>query len=542
MMRRSASTLGALVFVGALTAFVTWPQANRMGSHLVEHQDTYFSIWRTSWIAHALANAPAQLFNTNIFYPTKGTLAFSDAMLLQGLIATPFHWARVSPVLIYNTLLLLGFIGSGVGMFCLVKHLTGATKPALVSAAAFTMAPYRLEHIMHLELQWAMWVPLTWWALHRTVEEQSWRFGALAGLLFALQAVSCVYYSVYLGATLLVVVPVLLAVNARRAPGAILPLAVALGVAAVVAGPYVWMYVEAGRTVGLRGLGEVAKYSAQPASYFATSASSWLWGWTADRWGDSELRLFPGMTVLALAAVSVTSRLRWWVLLYALVALLAFQLSLGVNGAGYHWLLDHVAPLRGLRATARCGIITSAALAVLAGLGARALFDRWPGFSRRPNLATTLILGLMAIDLSNRPLALRSGDIIKPSDVYKVIRSTGPGVVLELPLPRPDQLPGQEAFYSVWSTSHWHPLVNGYSGYFPPDYMQTLIRMESFPDDASMARLRAHHVRYIVVHRDFMEPDKFTRLMLRMATQKELRPWGTYRDPVGSAVLFVMEP
>lgn len=542
MMRRSASSLGALLLVGALTVVVTWPQANHMGSHLVEHQDAYFSIWRTSWIAHALANAPTQLFNPNIFYPAKGTLAFSDAMLLPGLVATPFHWASVSPVLIYNTLLLAGFIGSGLGMFVLVKHLTGATGPALVSAAAFTMAPYRLEHIMHLELQWAMWVPLTWWALHRTVEEQSQRFGALAGFLFALQALSCVYYSAFLGATLLVVVPVLLVVNARRAPGAIRPLAVALGVAVLIAAPYVWMYVQAGRAVGLRHLEEVTQYSAQPISYFAASASSWLWGWTADRWGASELRLFPGITVLALAVVSVTSGLRRWVVLHALVALLAFQLSLGANGVGYQWLLDHVTPLRGLRAMARCGIVTSAALAVLAGLGAHALVDRGRRLSRRPILAMAGIIGLMVIDLSNRPLALRSGDIIKPSDVYKVIRSAGPGVVLELPVPKLDQLPGWEAFYSVWSTSHWHPLVNGYSGYYPPDYMQTLIRMGSFPNEASMARLRAHHVRYIVVHSAFMERDKFTRLMLLMATQKEFRPWGTYKDPVGNAVLFVMEP
>ena len=99
MMRRTASIPLALLLVTALTGFGTWPQAGRMASHLVEHQDTYFSIWRTSWIAHALSTAPGRLFDTNIFYPAKGTLAYSDAMLLQGLLATPFHWAAVSPVL-----------------------------------------------------------------------------------------------------------------------------------------------------------------------------------------------------------------------------------------------------------------------------------------------------------------------------------------------------------------------------------------------------------------------------------------------------------
>lgn len=542
MMRENASIAGVLALVTALTAFGTWPQAGRMASHLVEHQDAYFSIWRTSWIAHALATAPGRLFDTNIFHPAKGTLAYSDAMLLQGLLAAPFHWAAVSPVLIYNALLLAGFVGSGLAMFVLARHLTGRVGPALVSAAAFTMAPYRFEHIMHLELQWAMGVPLTWWAVHRTVAEQSWRFGALAGVFFALQALSCVYYSVFLGATLLVVVPGLLLLSGRRAPGAAGPLTVALIAATVLTLPYAWMYMEAGRTVGVRNLGELAEYSARPISYAATSASSWLWGWTADRWGGPELRLFPGLTVVALALVSVTSPLRRWVVLYGLVAVLAFQLSLGLNGAGYPWLLEHVPPLRGLRALARFGIITSAAMALLAGLGAHALIDRGRRLERRAALAATVILALMTVDLANRPLALRHGGIVQPSDVYKVIRSAGPGVVLELPMPRVHQLPGWEAFYSVWSTSHWHPLVNGYSGYYPPDYLQTLIRMESFPNEAAMNRLRAHDVRYVVVHRGFMEPGAFTNLMLRMATEKRFRPWGTYKDPVGDAVLFVLEP
>ena len=541
-MRPIVRLAGAALFVTALTAFVTWPQIGRLSSHLVEHQDSYFSIWRTSWIAHALITSPLDLFNANIFYPARGTLAYSDAVLLEGLLAAPLHWSHVSPVLIYNLALLAGFVGSGIGMFVLARYVTGATGPALVSAAAFTLAPYRIEHIMHLELQWAMWVPLTWWALHRAVADSSWRYGVLAGVFFGLQALSCVYYSVFLALTLVVFVPLILVYAGRNATGAIKPLALAFVVATVVAGPYVWMYASAGQAVGLRGINEVTKYSAQPISYLATSASNIVWGWTADRWGDSELRLSPGLIVYVLALISITGRSRKWVLLYGLTALLAFELSLGVNGIGYHWLLEHLSPLRGLRAMARFGMLTSCALAMLAGLGAQALIERGGRLSQHQGAAMGAILALMLIDCANRPLPLGSGDIIKPSDVYKVVRSGGPGVVLELPVPHMNELPGFEAFYSVWSVSHWHPLVNGYSGYFPPDYAQTLVRMEAFPSDAAMARLRAHNVRYIIVHNAFMAPEKFTALMLRMATQKEFRPWGTFRDPVGTSTLFVMEP
>ena len=47
--------------------------------------------------------------------------------------------------------------GSGLAIFVLARYLTDRTGPALAAAAIFTMAPYRIAHFMHLELQWAMW-------------------------------------------------------------------------------------------------------------------------------------------------------------------------------------------------------------------------------------------------------------------------------------------------------------------------------------------------------------------------------------------------
>ena len=61
------------------------------------------------------------LFDANIFHPETGTLAYSDATLLQGLIGAPLLWVGVSPVLVYNLLLLTGIAGSGVGMFVLAR-------------------------------------------------------------------------------------------------------------------------------------------------------------------------------------------------------------------------------------------------------------------------------------------------------------------------------------------------------------------------------------------------------------------------------------
>ena len=116
MKHPSVTWLGAIVLGLVLGIFVTWPQALHMGTAIFRHHDPYFSIWRLTWIAHALATSPGQLFDANIFYPATETLAYSDATLLEGVIAAPFLWLHLSPVLVYNVLLLTGFAGSAVAM------------------------------------------------------------------------------------------------------------------------------------------------------------------------------------------------------------------------------------------------------------------------------------------------------------------------------------------------------------------------------------------------------------------------------------------
>ena len=125
---------------------------------------------------------------------------------------------------------------------------------------------------------------------------------------------------------------------------------------------------------------------------------------------------------------------------------------------------------------------------------------------------------------------------------YQMIEASGPGVVVELPLPVAESLPGRDPHYQFWSRLHWHPLINGYSGYYPVGYIRTLEQMRRFPDDESVARLKRLNARYVVVHREFMEPDEYSELLLRLHAREELRFLGTFSDPIGEASLFMLVP
>ena len=528
-----------------LTALLTWPQVRYMSTRVGAHDDPLFSIWRLAWVAHALATDPSRLFDGNIFHPARNTLTFSDAMALEGGLAAPLFWAGVNPIFIYNVLLLGGIAASGFAMFILARHLLGSASGALVSAAIFTVAPYRIEHFMHLELQWTMWMPLTFWAIHRTIETRSWRFGTLTGVFLWLQILSSVYYGVFLAIAAALVVLLLLAAEPKTSWRALPMLLAGAAVTAVLTFPYARPYLETSRTFGGRRTADVATYSATLQNYLASPPQSLLWSWTGDKWGGVELNLFPGAVAIFLAGAGLLYRPRRMVLVYLLLALAMIELSLGLNGRVYPWIVNAVDAMQGLRSPSRFGIIACCAIAMLAGFGAQAVAERIAkGRARMVATVAAALTMFVVIDSATRGMFL--ADLTHQPrntfNVYRTVRALGPGAVLELPIARLHTLPGREATYMYWSIAHWQPLVNGYSGYYPPEFVQTVVRTENFPDDQSFRHLRGIGVRYVIVHRAFYAEEEYRDLMQKIGARRELQPQGKYSDSAGEAQLFVLAP
>jgi hypothetical protein len=525
----------ALALLIALTVLLTWPQALHLGSKVAAHDDPLFSIWRLAWVAHILPLDPRHLFDANIFYPHVRTLAYSDAMLFESLLAAPWLWVHVNPILVYNVLLLAAIVSSGMGMFVLVRHLTGDSDAALVSAAIFTLVPYRIEHFMHLELQWTVWMPLAFWAIHRAVDDGSVRFGVIAGLMLALQMLSSVYYGAFLGVIVAALAGLLMASNPRHARSAIGPLVGCAVVTAVLTLPYAIPYIENARTLGPRDPAEIATFSAHLDSYFLTPQQNWLWGWTAFKFGGNELHLFPGVAAIGLSLFARRQQPRRLVWIYMALTALAVALSLGSNLPLYRWLNDHLWVSRGFRAPARFGILAACALAVLAGLGFQALRRLVSaGFMRRGLLVTVLVL--IGVEYGSAPMIL--ADVpTKIPDVYTFLRTLDRSVIVEFPMVDYDLTPQ----FMYGSTFHWHRLVNGYSGFTPPDYLETRERMRTFPDDAAVARLQELDVRYVLVHQAYYKREDYADLMEQIIRRAEFRPIGRYRDWLGDTQIFQLE-
>ena len=521
-------------FLVALTVLLTWPQALYLGAKVADHGDPFLSMWRLQWLEHALTGGAKHLFDGNIFYPHARTLAYSDATLIQGVLAAPWLWRGANPVLVYNILLLAGIASSGIGMFVLARHLTGSPDAALVSATVFTLVPYRVEHFMHLELQWTIWIPLTLWAVHRVFERGAVRDGILVGVFLTLQMLSSMYYGAFLGMMVAALVLLLAATEPHRVRAAVVPLGIAALIAGAVAMVYAQPYTENARSLGVRDPGDVARFSAHLSSYVTAPAQNWLWGWTSNRivFEGDELHLFPGLIAVVLAACALARKPRSMTWIYVAMTVVAAVLSLGMNAPVYAWLYDHVWVLGGFRAPARFSILACCSLAVLAGLGFSSLQQRASQVRVRSALLIAVLVAV-GIECGSMPMYLKDVPGSVP-DVYKFLKTLDRSVVLELP----EEL---SPYYMYWSTTHWDPLVNGFSGNMPRDYVETITLMQTFPDDEAIARLRRLDVRYVLVHQSFYTPKNYTALMLRVLRRSDLVSHGRFRDWVGWTELLELK-
>lgn len=485
---------GAAAGFAILTALLTYPQLARLHSHVGIHYDALFSIWRLAWFAHQLPRDPLHLFNGNIFFPELNTLALSDAVLLPALFAAPLLWLGISPVVAYNLVVLASFVAAGVAAYFLARSLGASALGAWAGGVVFAFHPYRFAHYAQLELLWSCWIPLAFWALHRAIETHRVRYALWLGLFVALQAYSCLYYAVFL-VTALVVMAVLLSV---RSGGELLQLfkgaVIALVVAVALIAPYAIPYRQGHTGTGGRALEDLERWSPTAANYAFAQTGNWLYPNPPGDVDPFEKVLFPGAVAVLLASIGLMRAPRRLAVAYGVLLIVAFDLSLGLNGIGYRWLYEFVWPYRQLRVPGRFFVILALALSVLAALGLTTLRG-----SRRGVALAGLLVVLAVIENASRSFYLQP--VPQTPRLYGWLARQPTAPLFEWPAPRTDALGlTQDPRYMYFSIRHWQPLVNGYSGLHPKAYMTFIERMHSFPASDAIAYLKQYGVRYVILH------------------------------------------
>jgi hypothetical protein len=580
----------ATVFL-ALTLVMTFPLVLHLSSGLKDLGDPLLNSWILSWNVKQITHLGLSgYFNANIFFPNKRTLAYSEHLFPQSLVALPILLIFGRAVLAHNIVLLFAYFSSAWGMYALARHLTKSRYSGFVAGIIFAFSPFMFSHINHLQVLTAGGIPLSFLSLHKYFENGRTQDACLFGVFYSLQALANGYYALYLalfGGLFMIIQTIVRKKFLEKKFW--LQMSTALAIVLVLVGPFAYQYLQFQKEMNFsRNLGAQAR----PTSFLAATPSNRIYGRITARFQRPERHLFPGVTAFLLALAGFASgiqrkkspitpdhkkmrlfiwlrrmlnlliilwtalagavfltggfrisiggffqvsltRLRNPVLtllvllflrlilawdsikkrlsffkgergplaIYGLIALFSILLTFGSPGP-YDLLYKHVPGFNGLRVPARFHIFVMFSLAVLAAFGIRS-------FSRRIRRKTAqiglVLIGLIILaEYASFPLPL----VNFPADhnvpeVYRWLASIKNEklAALELPLPPPGLGIGfVETPRMYFSTYHWHSLVNGYSGFFPPVYAELLRRWRDGLLDQNINDARELGVRYLIIH------------------------------------------
>jgi hypothetical protein len=317
MTARLTSAWGAFGLYALVALAMSWPLPTQIaGAPAGDMGDPLLNAWILAWGSeHVTAilggdvGAFGRWWQANIFHPAPLTLAYSEHLAPLVVMGLPLWWVSGNVLLVYNVLYLLTSALSGLGMFLLVRELTGRPRAALVAGLFFAFVPYRLAQLPHLQVLSSQWMPFAIYAFRRYLERG--RLRALAGATAALvaQQLSCGYYLLYFSPFVALYLIWELTARRRWADWRLLTaLAVAASADVAITWPFLSPYLEL-RSLGFspRPLEEIASYSADVRGYLTAHESNRLWGPWLSGFKRPENELFPGLLPVLMAATGLVA-------------------------------------------------------------------------------------------------------------------------------------------------------------------------------------------------------------------------------------------
>lgn len=528
----------SLLIVAATYAVLTLLMALPLSWHpgttvVADLPDTHLYIWTLAWDAHAFVHQPLRIFDANIYYPFANTLAYSENLIGSALIAAPIIWTTGNMVLAMNLTALITCWLCGVGAYLLARRVHVSIAGAFICGLIFEFAPPRFFRLGQLHLTAVQWMPFSLAFLHAYLENGRRRDLLLAIGCFSLQALSSGHGAVYLT---LAILALLLWHFAFGAPIAWKQRLRDVGATGMyLLAPAVWVMLPYRIAQDEAGLRRTYLANAQPGIESFLASPSLLHQFLQARLiGPFEKEavafLFPGILVLVLAAVAITSwparrRLRDnYTLFYLLVAIASLMMF--VEWPFELWRSVYWLPgFNFIRVPSRFILLVMLALSVLAGMGVDRLSVQMPRTLK--SIALVLISTLLLAEFLSYPFSSVPYRVDIPAIDRWLDTQPKPFVVAELPVPSPGDLGAlerQQTTSMLHATAHWQKTIHGYSGIRRPFHDQLYLDLTGFPDARSINSLRNVGVTHVVVHTDaYGSADKWRMVEEQIARTPALR-------------------
>lgn len=319
-MSRRALSLGNAWFVTALFAVITvaatWPLATVLGTEIAwDLGDPVFNCWIMMWTGGQVLrfitgdwSALGDFWNGNIFYPERLTIAYSEHLTPQMLQILPVYALTGNMVLCYNLLFLSAIVLSALGMYLLIRELTGQPLAAFVAGVAFAFSPYRVDQFAHLQVMSSQWMPLALYGFRRYFTGGHLRALIGATTAVVVQVLSCFYFLFFFAPFAAAYCLYEMVVQRRWRDSRVwVRLSIAGIVALLVIAPFLLPYMKVRDVAGMgvREAKEIATFSADTWALATASENLTFWGPRLQTFPRPEGDGFPGFTILLLGLAGI---------------------------------------------------------------------------------------------------------------------------------------------------------------------------------------------------------------------------------------------
>lgn len=527
----------ALAYLAA-SVFVCLPYLKDF-SRFILPGDSFFSAWTIGWNLHILATDPANFWNTNIFFPVKNTLAFSDGLFVQTAMAIPIFALTKNLIFSNNILILTSYFLAAWSAYLLAFYYTKKHIPAFLAGMIFGFAAYRIVSPGHFQNLHIFWMPLAILFLQKYLDAGKRKHLILFALAFSGQMLSSWYNGYFLGLLILFFLAYNFSAIFERLKKDWKSFLLAGLIVFILVAPFAWPYVKLNMEKSGAGysLDAAADGSADFGGYLIpppfTSPGQWIaaHGITKIEWGENMH--FVGFVPLLAIFLYFFFRYRqridpaldaktkfwlWGALVFTILSFgpfLWWQDHLTRVRLPYYFIYRFIPITHFMRTPSRMNILVLLSLAIASAL----VFSQIK--IKNKILATLAIIFVSAFilfeshDVFLAKALVRKGACPPIFDEIKNDQSIKALAVLPVPEDH-----GKNAEYMLDSACFgYKPLFNGYSGYFPGKYSANAKIIATFPSDESLAKMKKMGITHALVYLDKF-PDREGTLNVLKTNEK----------------------
>ena len=511
-----------------------------ISAHLLDQFDQKSFIWSLEWLHHSTFGTGelTNLLNTNIFYPHKGTGAWSDMILGFIPLYSFFRFFTDNLVLCLNSIALSLLFLSCLGVMRIGRLITGNV--SIVAPVIGCIGLVTAGQEGHIQMKSAAIV--AWMAVAAIKYSQTLapRYLTITFVLWTVLFHSSIYLFLMTTYLSLLLILVCLATHPKETfawlrtalhkvfrPSVLLCCSAAFTTVVLA----LLKYLQAKELQGTYSLEEAVVFSGRILSLLDAPPTSFLYKSLYSDWGSHEAKLMVGILALFLAAASLlipsassecTSVPRRILSIVIWLAIICFTLALGpyekisfLNGTHIPmpgWIFWSYLPgFSAMRVAGRFATIGVLAIAILSEVGFKRILAIAESKCTRKVIGTVTV-GLLVLEQSSFIPTFPTKLIVYPK-FYSSIDHQLPlnAVLVELPLILPNHFENISWFLEqeLSSTLHWRRLLIGYSSKTSPELSQAIGLWNSGLADTSqmvtfLDYLNGLHVTHLVLNTDLL--------------------------------------